>query len=149
MQTDQANKLDTELRFLQKLDALRAGVVRLKLLRAIHGRKLLAAELQNGELQREIERLRAASQDEELKEIEQMGPLKVRRRYRRMGAARTAAPPAGSAKRPPFGSKRKSIGGAESLAAQLEALRALLAERDAELAALRAAMADYQMQLKA
>ena len=61
---ERVKKAELELRVAnQKLDALRTGMVRLKMLRAIHGRKLSASETARGELQREVDRLKAKMED--------------------------------------------------------------------------------------
>ena len=54
-----AKGLQAEVESAQaKLDALRAGMVRLKMLRAIHGRKLATADLRVKELERECDLLK-------------------------------------------------------------------------------------------
>ena len=78
-QRERADKLEAELASMQlKLDALRASMVRLKMLRAIHGRKLLNAEAKITDLEAEIERLKAL-----LAEMEENAALKVRFRWGR------------------------------------------------------------------
>ena len=151
LERERADKLETEKVIgQQKLDALRAGMVRLKMLRAIHGRKLLAAEARAKELARENERLRAElALEDEARSLE--APLDSARPQEsdRGGAGRgrrARAPPASSGG---GANRRGSTSGVDLLAQQLEEMRRLLAEKDAQLDAMENVKNDAEMQLKA
>ena len=116
-----------------KLDMLRAGMVRLKMLRAIHGRKLAAAELRCKELEREVEELKmqvADAFEQGMREAEAQEALGL------VGAD---------------GKKKKGKGqsGVDMLAAQLESLKQALQEKEVAVRKMAAEKIEAEAQLKA
>ena len=127
----------------EKLDSLRSGMVRLKLLRVIHGRKLLTSESRNKELERETAALR--SRLAEVDPEAAMDPSVD-------GASSPASGRPASLLPGSFKSGRRmgvSSSGVDVLAAQMEALRDALAEKDSELEQMRSSNMEMQMQIKA
>ena len=140
LERERADRLEQQrLIDQQKLDALRGGMVRLKMLRAIHGRKLLAAEFRIKELEKELASLKAelanGEEDDELEALLNGGAGGGGRRGRRKGTG------------PNPGNRRSSSSGVDLLAQQLEQMKNALAEKDEQLANAERDQADMQMQL--
>lgn len=116
----------------QKIEMLTGTSVRLRILRAVHGRKLLNAELQIKELERDLANAKAAAGEREAPNESMSSPLRQQ--------------PGSPGLR---NQKRHSSGQDSSLAEQLTALRKLLEQKDFEVSKMRVEKADIQAQLAA
>ena len=130
----------------EKLDSLRAGLVRLKMLRAIHGRKFAAAELRIKELVRENEMLRQMLA-EYTDEVPGEGGMSVRV----IPGGRGLSGEGGDAKplRASKSSKDGRVSGVDAVLGQLEALKKALEEAYAEIARLKELKNEAEIQLSA
>lgn len=151
---NRAENLEDELNAAkEKIDALRASMVRLKMLRAIHGRKLLAADMRIKELEREKNQLRD--------EVNEIQDSEKRERDAKMlvggggggsagGGIAGGGAGGGGGRSGMNGRGRKgSTSGVDMLAAQMEALRNALAEKDAELNSMKQETFEAKSQLRA
>ena len=144
---ERAKRLEAELSLAnQKLEALRAGMVRLKMLRAIHMKKLGHAEVTINDLQREIDRLREAAAEAEESAGRERDAQQLIKRGSGPGGSSEAGGAGGGA---PRMARRGSTSGVDMLAAQMEALRAALAEKDAQLAHYKSETINAQAELRA